>query len=36
MDCIVYQVSEWSSPPGGDKSTAQSSLIEGLGTLGNF
>ena len=36
MECAVYWVSISSSLPGGDKSTAQSSLVEGWGTLGHF
>ena len=34
--CTVYQVSACSSSPGSDKSTAQSSSVEGWGTLSNF
>ena len=34
--CAVYWVNVCYSSPGGDKSTAQNSLIEGWGTLSNF
>ena len=34
--CTVYQISACSSSPGSDKSTAQSSSVEGWGTLSNF
>ena len=34
--CTVYQVSVCSSSPGGDKSTAQNSSVEGWGTFSNF
>ena len=36
MVCAVYWVSVHASPPGGNKSTSQSSSVKGRGTLDHF